>query len=515
MLKIQIFTLYIKPEEIPSFGIMSWKNYILVLVIVCLIIAVFLVSGIHLPGSSGNNPEVRSTLIRVTPLPTYPAGNISETVKTPRGTMIINAPVPESLAVMPVYRLNMSDRRSVNINRLSATETSSEKKQIPESAAIALLDNNKVEDLAVKYLQVYHGLPEDAAIWKIEKTGNKIWTLPSVGSWVPLSTDHTRIIYVRKIEGLIVDSWGISQEESGMITDHDYIKIGLLENGDLLYLTERWTRSEYIRDEPVISVTEALERMKQWEKTEDDYGWLYDLEVRTIRQGYFESTGSTSVIEPAWFFSGINKDGYNQTIVVLARKTDSSDLPFYDGSHPDPSLPDEWADSNVYKNWIKENYVNGTISMEQATDIVKKFSGNSHLVIENTSEFYDDPECSGKYFFFPRSPLYNITTNDGIYIVDSKISVVRSVTYPEKLSHNRKNSLEYLEILNISSGYLRDKFGEYSFDYFARNPDITEYPDKFSVRIPVADFGVILVIDKKTGDVISYTNANALPGTIC
>ena len=494
---------------------MAWKKYIPVLVIVCIIIAVFLVSGIHLPGSSGNTPEVRSTPLRVTPLPTYPAGKISETVNTPRGTMIINTSVPESLAVMPVYRLNMSDRRTININRLSAAGTDREPGTSQGSTAIPSLETEQAGILAGKYLQVYQGLPDDAAIWRNEKTGGKIWTLPSIGDWVPIKTNHTRIIYARKINGQIIDSWGISEEEEGLVTDHDYIKVGLRENGDLLYIAEQWTRSEFVQDEPVISAREALDRSMRWEYTEEDYGWLYDLKIDTIRQGYFESTGATSIIEPAWFFSGINKDGHNQTVVVLARKNDSAVLPFYNGSYPDPSLPDDRAATQNYMNWIKDHYVNGTISTENATELVKKFSGNPALIIENFSLFYDDPECHSKYTLYQRTPLYNITTNEGIYIVDSRISVVRSVRYPTTASHVRPDPVEYTQILDISAGYLQQKFGKESVGDLARNPNVTENPGTFSLTIPVADTMVILEIDKKTGDVVSYTNAYAMPWTIC
>lgn len=489
---------------------MALKKIVPVLLIGCIIIVILLLFGTQFLGFTGAKPVLPRA-----PVPMYPAENISTTVQTPRGTMIIDANVPQAYQIMPVYRLNMSDRRTININRLSLPETSGDKGTILENAMTSTLDNNQAGVIAGKHLQIYDGLPDDAAIWKIEKTGNKIWTLPSVGDWVPLSTNHTRIIYSRRIDGQNVDSWGISQEEEGLVTDHDYIKVGLREDGELLYIAERWTRSEYVREEPVINITEALERMKRWEKTHDDFGWLHDLKVQTIRQGYFESTGSTSIIEPAWFFSGINSDGYNQTIVVLARKTDSSVLPFYDGSHLDPSLPDEWADSNNYKNWIKENYVNESISMEKATDIVKKFSGNSDLVIENTTSFYDEPGCGSKYTIYPRDPLYNITTNEGIYVVDSKIPVVRSVTYPEKISHTRKNPVEYAEVLNISADYVRERFGEYSLNYLARNPDITENSETYHLRIPVENSTILLDIDKKTGDVVSYINANALPWTIC
>ena len=483
---------------------MAFKKYIPLLLIGCIILVVILAFSPQYPGPAGDNPAAR-----VADLPKYPAENISTTVQTPRGTMIINAHVPESYQIMPVYRLNLSDRRTININRLSLPDTSGEKETILITSP---LDNNQAEILAEKYLQQFHGLPDDAAVWKIEKTGNKIWTLPSVGDWVPLSTNHTRIIYTRRINEQNVDSWGISQEEEGLVTDHDYIKVGLREDGDLLYIAERWTRSEYVRNEPVINVTEALDRMKQWEHTNDDFGWLYDLKVQDIRQGYFENTGSTSIIEPAWFFSGLNSDGYNQTIVVLARKNDSSILPFYDGSHPDPSLPDWSQGYTDYKNWIKENYVNGTesdISMETAKDIVKKFSGNPNLVIENTIPFEEKQGC------YVSHTIYNITTNEGVYTIDPKISIVRSVSYPVNIAHTQPNPVEYPQILKTSADYIHEKFGNYPVEDLAHNPDITEYPETYHVRITVANATILLDIDKKTGDVAGYTNANALPPEIC
>jgi hypothetical protein len=489
---------------------MTLKKYTPILLIGCIVILILLFYSISNPGFISKNSTTQRS-----PAQMYPAEKISTTVDTPIGTMIINATVPESLTIMPVYRLNMSDRRTINMDRIPLTEMPGEKRTTLTTSTTSLLSEKQAGDIAGKFLQHFNGLPDDATIWKVQKTESRSWMPPWAGYPSPLSLNHTRIIYARTINGQIVDNWGINHEDVGMVADHDFIKVGLREDGDLLYIGERWTRSEYVRDEPVISAREALNRLRHWEHAEDDYGDIRNFEVQTIRQGYYESTGYTSIIEPAWFFSGVNKHGFNQTVVVLSRKNGSELLPFYDGSHPDPSLPDEWAGRKEYENWIRENYVNGTLSMEQAIEIVKKFSGNSHPVIENTSVFYDDPECSGKYTIFPRTPLYNITTNEGIYVVDSRISVVRSVTYPENISHTRKKPVEYPQILNISVDYLRERFGDYSIDYLARNPDVTENPGTYSVRIPVANSSISLGIDKKTGDVISYTNSYALPWTIC
>jgi hypothetical protein len=316
------------------------------------------------------------------------------------------------------------------------------------------------------------------------------------------------------LNGIPVDNWGINHEvfppgEYGnMETDHDFIVVGLWPDSDLAFITERWTNSEYIRDEPVISVSEAFSRLKNWENAQEDYGSIKDLQVQEIRQGYFEATGYTSIIEPAWFFSGINSDGHNQTVVVLARKNDSAALPFYNWSHHDPSVPDRFAQPGNL-NWLRANYVNETINMENATDIVKKFSGNPNLVIDNSSSVEEGTGCGTSH------TLYNITTNDGIYTIDPKISAVRSVTYPTNNSHTLPNPVDYHQILKISADYIREKFGNYPVDDLIRNPHITENPGTYSVEIPVGEVRIIVDVDKKTGDVVSYTNENALPWIIC
>jgi hypothetical protein len=484
---------------------MNLNKYIPFFLIGCIAVLIFLFYSIFYPGIILNNTTVKST-----PVPMYPAENISTTVHTPKGTLIINTQVPESYQIMPVYRLNMSDRRTININRIPLAEMSSENGTTLITSTTTLLDEKQAGVIAGKFLEPFNELPDDATIWKVQKTEGTVWVPPWVGYSSPLSLNHTRIIYARSINGQIVDNWGINHEEEGMVADHDFIKVGLQENGNLMYIGERWTKSEYIRDEPVISAKEALDRLRQWENAQEDYGSIHDLKIQTIRQGYFEATGYTSIIEPAWFFSGVNKDGFDQTVVVLSRKNDSVLLPFYNWSHRDPSIPDEWADRKNYENWIRENYVNGTeISREHAADIVKTFSGNPNLVIENTIQVDEGLGCNTSH------TIYNITTNKGIYTIDPRISVVRSVTYPVNVAHTLPNPVEYPQILKISADYIHEKFGNYPVEDLERNPDITEYPGTYRVRIPVANMTILVDIDKKTGDVIGYTNANALPWTVC
>jgi hypothetical protein len=481
----------------------------------CVVLLALIYCATTIPGFLPGIIAVKSTTV-----PTYPSENISTVVKTPRGSMIINASVPESLAIMPVYRLNMSDRRTMIINRIPMSSELSQNNGKNPLTATTLIPETEAKPIAEKFLRTYHGLPDDTTVWKVVEHEHP-WGGQTPEELRPyeLSTPYTRIIYTRMLNGIPVDNWGINHEEfspgeyGNMETDHDFIVVGLRPDGDMAFITERWTKSEYIQDEPVISAGEALDRARLWEYTREDYGSIKNLQVRMIRQGYFEATGHTSIIEPAWFFSGPNEDGYNQTVVVLARKNDSAVLSFYNYTHPDPSLPDEWADRHKYESWIRENYINGTISIEKATDIVKKFSGNPNLVIENTIPFYEESGC--KYTIFPRIPLYNITTNEGTYTIDSHIFVVRSVSYPVNVTHTLANPVEYPQILKISSDYIREKFGRDSAEDLERNPRFTENPGTYQMVIPVQNATILLDIDKKTGDIIGYTNANALPWTIC
>jgi len=511
--KKRISLFYNKSEVIAQPDIMSVRKYLPVLLIGCIALVVLLLYSAQQPVYFGN-----SSTVRPTPVPVYPALNISETVKTPQGTMIINASVPESLAVMPVYRLNMSDRHTLTVNRIpmfpEISEYSPEKSAIPPAL---ITDTQDVKQTAEKFLRKYHGLPDDIVIWKALDLQSP-WggETPSELDPYQIYKPYTRIAYTRMINGQPVDNWGINHEEISLggygtlSTDHDFIIVGLRKDGDLIFITERWTKSEYIRDEPVLSVREALDRVKKWENAKEDYGSVKDLKVQTIRQGYFEATRHTSIIEPAWFFSGINRDGHDQTVVVLARKNDSAELPFYNYSHKDPSLPDEWAGSKNYRNWAKENYVNGTeIGIEKAKDIVKSFSKTPDLVIESIIPVQEKTGCCSWNIF------YNITTNEGIYTIDPKITVVRSVSYPVNVTHTRPNPVEFPEILDISSDYVHENFGYYPDEDFTRNPYITENPETYRVRIPASDFTILLDIDKKTGDVVGYTNANALPPEIC
>jgi len=491
---------------------MIWKKISLFFVVGIVAIIILIYCSASIPGIF-----LKNVLVQSQPAPTYPSDNISAIVNTPRGTMIIHASVPESLAVMPVYRLNMSERHTLTVNRIPLFSDTSKnntpnRKMIPS----VISDTKEVKALAEKFLQKYHGLPDDIVIWKaLELGGTWGGETPTELSPYEISGPYTRIIYTRIINGQPVDNWGINHEEflpgeyGNMGGDHDFTIVGLWKDGDLIFIIERWTKSEYIRDEPVISAGEALDRIKRWENAREDYGSIDDLQVQTVRQGYFEDTGYTSIIEPAWFFSGINRDGHDQTVVVLARKNDSSILPFYNWSHQDPSIPDEWADRKNYETWIKEHYVNGTMSMEKVTDIVKKFSGNPNLVIENTIPVKEERGCGTS------STIYNITTNEGVYTIDPRISVVRSVSYPVNVAHTLPNPVDYPQILKISADYVHGMFGKNSTEDLERNPHITEDPGAYRVRIPTVNMTILLDIDKKTGDVIGYTNANALPWIIC
>lgn len=488
---------------------MNQTKYILIFIVGCIVVLILLFSSSSHPGFISKN-----TTVRPTPVPMYPAENISETIMTSRGTMIINASVPESLAAMPVYRLNMSERSTLTVNRIPVFSEISERSREKSATPPALIsDTRELKQTAEKFLRKYHGLPEDIVIWKALDLQSP-WggETPSELHPYEIHKPYTRIVFTRMINGQPVDNWGINHEVISpggygiMSTDHDYIIVGLQEDGDLIFITERWTKSEYVQDEAVLSVREALDRLKRWENAREDYGSVKDFQVQTVRQGYFEETEDTSIIEPAWFFSGINRDGYDQTIVVLARKNDSAELPFYNYSHPDPSLPDQWTVSENYVNWAKGNYVNGTeISMEKAKDIVKSFSKNPNLVIESIIPVEEKTGCCSWNVF------YNITTNEGIYTIDPKISAVRSVVYPVNPARTRPNPVEFPEIMDISSDYIHENFGYNPGEDPARDPDITENPETYRVRIPALNFTILLDIDKKTGDVIGYTNANALP----
>jgi hypothetical protein len=455
---------------------MTLKKYIPILLIGCIILVIFLMLSTQHPVSAGDNPAVKPAAF-----PKYPVENFSTTVRTPRGTMIINAHVPESYQIMPIYRLNLSCRQTLTLNRVPDTpEFPNDIDTNPANPTTPGLSEAESRVITEKFLRQYHIFPDDAVVWQVRKTdgGNK------------------RIIYTRIINGQIVDNWGIMDEH--LVTDHDFIIVGLRHDGDLLSISERWTKSDYIRNEPVISAKEALERLMKWENAYEDYGEIPNLKVNSIRLGYFEYIGFTSIIEPSWFFYGINENGFNQTVVVFARKNESVFLPFYNWSHRDPSLSDSSL-VQYQENFIGKNYTGIT----RPVDYIQEFSGNPDLIIYNSTLFSQSRGCG--YTFL----LYNVTTSEGIYKFDPELSTIRSITYYKTSSKHLLNPVDYPQALNISVDYIHKKFGNYSFNYLARNPYINENPENISLSFQLSNSQITLKIDKITGDILAYYNDSA------
>lgn len=427
------------------------------------------------------------------PLPTYKPVNISTTLHATRGTVTLNAHVPESLAAMPVYRQNMSVLTDIVVDRQEVVRKYNRDTTNISRIIDLLPPESEVPSLAEKYLQPYGGIPDDAVFEKMEKSPDIHYYYPNT------SSPYVRVYYNQSLAGYPV-IWRTIYNDRPYDENH-VLEMDIGMDRELIRLKKRWVESEFIQVEPVMPIEEALKKLEQGVNVVDSYGGKWSLNVTGIRQGYMLDTRDTTIIEPVWIFSGINQYGHNQELSVPARRNGSATLPMYNYSHREGPIPESPFDTlRHYEGSASGRY----IRIPLAVDTVRNFSANPDLLV-TSSEPVD--EKGGEYGGIYR--IYHINTSEGMYRVDAGTGKIASVYYHQTKNSSGNGTLTFHQVIEKSHGYIDRKFGNHSVEYLASHVHITEQPGHFGVMFPVSNRLIRLDIDNQSGSVLNYYDYSA------
>jgi hypothetical protein len=152
------------------------------------------------------------------------------------------------------------------------------------------------------------------------------------------------------------------------------------------------------------------------------------------------------------------------------------------------------------------------VSISRAIGVVANFSSYPNLIVSDIQMVNESDGCNGIM------RVYNITTNEGIYQINSNNYQLISVAYNTSLAKPLTKSLELHQIVEISQSFLQEKFGNYSSNLSIPDSDAHELFDQYHYQIIFPDPcpWISLTVDKNTGQVTEYINWVAGPaGCVC
>nr|WP_320161616.1 PKD domain-containing protein [uncultured Methanoregula sp.] len=271
---------------------MTKVSIVLIIMVIALLGGAVILSAIY---SSGNDMRIFRII---------PAGVVPSTVQTPIGTITINASVPPTPDLVPIYQGYYAAGGCVTYSSPNQTHA---KNSIPSTSEAPLLAQNA--------LAPYGGIPSDAVVTSVGQSSGKLRNI-STDEVLATYLYSTGITYGQKINGMSTEGpGGVIQLEFG-------------ENGELLWLLKRWRTLEQIDQVPVISSTAAAEKLQRGEVL-DHYPFeesSVNITVNNISLGYYTPYDKRQevTVEPVWVFSGTKENGNKIKYCVDARVSGSS-----------------------------------------------------------------------------------------------------------------------------------------------------------------------------------------------
>jgi PKD repeat protein len=167
----------------------------------------------------------------------------------------------------------------------------------------------EADQAARKAMDPYGGIPPDAVYQGAETTyaeyhnytSNKVeWRRPT----------STSVSYTRYIN----DRW--------IIGDNNRIRLELGENGELLYVKKVWRNYTYIGDVPIISLDQAIQKLRNGETMETYLDQKQDVKITVMGIGYYakNTANNETVLEPIWSFYGATGSGNPVAFNIYARR---------------------------------------------------------------------------------------------------------------------------------------------------------------------------------------------------
>ncbi|OPY38764.1 MAG: PKD domain protein [Methanoregula sp. PtaU1.Bin051] len=161
----------------------------------------------------------------------------------------------------------------------------------------------------------YGGLPPDAVF--TSAFIHEAYSQKSNGEITARYPKSTQVAYSREINGM------------PLVGRSDGISLDLGENGELLYMEKIWrTLEDTGTNVSVISIQQAIEKLQNGE-TINQYQAANDVEINSVRLGYFERGGTNLeelypreiLLEPCWIFYGVQPQSQSKVkLYVYARR---------------------------------------------------------------------------------------------------------------------------------------------------------------------------------------------------
>jgi len=223
---------------------------------------------------------------------------------TPLGMVSINAELPDSPSNITLYRVVPSEH---DMASFVANHLVDERPDVPSEAEAPLA--------AEKALIPYGGLPHGAKLVyvKTEYMEEFDTQTKQVTERISISTNvqYTRYIDNRPVVG-----------DGGSI----YLDLGNF--GEIVYLNKVWRNVTPAGTIPIISASEAVDKMKRGDLFGHQPRCNCQLNVNKIGLGYYEK-GKDEVqeyLEPVWIFSGMLSSGDTWRYYVYARKSSATPM---------------------------------------------------------------------------------------------------------------------------------------------------------------------------------------------
>lgn len=204
--------------------------------------------------------------------------------------------LPESPSSAPEYRIVVKDSVFEGSQKLMEVKTS-----IPSDGAAVRF--------AEKILDKYGGLPGDAVLVKVDQVSLETYNVKT-GTVEERSPQFTQVIYGQQLNG------------SPVIGPGAEINICLGENGELLQIEKAWRHVEYAGEIPVISATEAYEKLKAHDLLVIPQSSLDGVKISDVKLGYYaeDREHDQSVYSPVWIFYGYKPGGQPFPYTIDARR---------------------------------------------------------------------------------------------------------------------------------------------------------------------------------------------------
>lgn len=220
-------------------------------------------------------------------------------MSAPQGSdadFVLEKELPESPVTAPSYKVIQKESIFEGSQKIMDIKTS-----IPSE--------EESLTFAGKILDSYGGLPKDAVLIKVEQVYLEKYDVKTIAV-EERYPQFTQVIYEQQINGAPVIGPGAE------------INICLGENGELLQIEKAWRYVEYAGEIPVISATEAYEKLRKRDLLVVPQSSLKGVKISDVKLGYYaeDREHDQQIYSPVWIFYGYKEGGQQFPYPVDARK---------------------------------------------------------------------------------------------------------------------------------------------------------------------------------------------------